>query len=231
VLFHILTMGLCDIHKTGNPVLWIKTHEPVITSFYAAKVRMHLISPCSLLPTENLVSRIANIMVKQCEKAYMELYLNNLKKICSKQPAQKTGKKRFIFIAGFILIAVIASAGVGMAGYAISQNVKLETKQEEMKVALDGLERELFIETEQSQVLRKEMRNITMNIDKMIDEFHLFREEVVETQFVISYLTGKLLDGKKMLQMTGKTWKKFEFTEDFFEYNSFHRFTVKTSAL
>ncbi|CAG7831006.1 unnamed protein product, partial [Allacma fusca] len=118
------------------PIIWRKSLQPVIAGFNAFTMKLQLISPCSLLPAEGIKVQIYRKMTKECEYKYEELFRNQLKKICPEDKITFGRQKRFVFTAGFIVIVAVVSAGVGLAGYAVSRTYALETRQEEIKTGL-----------------------------------------------------------------------------------------------
>ena len=77
--------GADDIHSTGIPVLWKRGHNPVVIGFNAVIMNIKLVSPCDLLPIENVDSRVVNATIAQCEKAYEDLFLSKLEKMCPQE--------------------------------------------------------------------------------------------------------------------------------------------------
>jgi hypothetical protein len=66
-----------------------------------------------------------------------------------------------------------------------------------------------------------EVRRTISALDQLITDFHLFKEKVVESQYLISYLTSRLMEGKKELQETNKAWRKRELITDLFDFLNF----------
>lgn len=108
-----------------------------------------------------------------------------------------------------------------MGGFAISEAHKVETRTDELKEALDQLERTVFIKSEEGQVLRKDVKRITSVLDEMITDFNYYKERVVEIHYLISYITSKLMEGRKAIQDTGKAWRKGELTNDLLDFLNF----------
>jgi len=81
VLMLILRAGAVNIHKTESPVLWKKTYDPLVTGFNAVTMNIKLVSPCNLMPIENVEPQVVNAVVTQCKKAYEDLFLSKLEKI------------------------------------------------------------------------------------------------------------------------------------------------------
>jgi Reverse transcriptase (RNA-dependent DNA polymerase)/gag-polypeptide of LTR copia-type/GAG-pre-integrase domain len=211
-----------DIHNTGSPVLWRRTHQPVVVGYNTVKMNIKLISPCALLPIENIQQGVIDSMTKQCEKTYENLFMSELEKICPKEKLTFGKQKRaIVVVAGVILIAVIASAGLGLAGYAVSQLSKVESKQEQLLDNLNDLKKQVFVANEHYEFLKDEVRKVTSQVDLLMNDFYMFKENVVEMQYLVAYLTGKLMEGRKILRETGKIWRRKEMKGDFFEYLNF----------
>lgn len=203
--------GADDVHSTGSPVLWRRSHEPVVTGFNAVMMTIKLVSPCELIPIDGVESRIATTIQLQCDKTYRGLFLSTLEKICPRQKSifkrNKRNKREPISI-GIVIVAVIASAGVGIGAWGVTRTYAIETKEEELKIALDDLEKKVFSGEKQIEFLQDEVRKVTSILDQLVADFTLYREKVVELQYLIAYLTGKLMEGRKALHETEKSWKK-----------------------
>jgi len=199
-------------------VLWRRRNEPVVIGFNFITINIKLLSPCKQIPTRMIDKTSADHMIRKCEEAYEELFLSKLETICPKQKAIGGRKKRLIVAAGIILVAVIASAGLGLAGYAVSKTYVIETRQEQLRIALDDLELKAFVQSQETKFLQKEVMKIASRIDQLVNDFNLFKEDVVELHYLISYLTSKLLEGKRAIRDTEKSWKRKEFSSEFFEY-------------
>ena len=223
LLMTMLTMGgASDVHKIGLPVLWRRSLDPVIIGFEAVTMKTKFISPCRLIPLDDVEPRIGKLMVKECQKAYEEIFVSKLQEICPMEKELIGRQKRLAFLAiGFLLVVVLASAGVGMAGFAISKTYEVETRQDELKKVLNELEVKVFTENKQMKVLQLEIRKIASQVDVLTNDFNIFKEKVVELQYLVSYLTSKLVEGRKSLRESGSAWKKGRLTEDFFEYLNF----------
>ncbi|CAG7720648.1 unnamed protein product [Allacma fusca] len=201
-----------------SPIIWRKSLKPVIVGFNAFTMKLQLISPCSLLPAEGIEVQIYRKMTKECEDKYEELFRKQLEKICPKDKITFGRQKRFVFTAGFIVIVAVVSAGVGLAGYAVSRTYALETKQEELKQALDQLEQDVYTSNKRLKLLQMEVRKITSQLDQLVMEVDIFKLKTMELHYVISYLMGNLLEGKRIIRDTGKSWSKKELTSDLFEF-------------
>jgi hypothetical protein len=205
-------------HKPATSVIWRKSHNPVVTGFESVNIAMMLISPCSLIPKVDVKTSFRNMMIEQCNTAYEDMFLKQLEKICPKNTILTGRQKRFIQVAGLFLIGVIASAGIGIGGYAVSQTNKLESRTDELQKALDELERKVYANGEEVQFLKKEMLKLSMSLDQVVRDLHVFQARAIEVHYLISYLIGKLLEGRKALQTTERSWKRSELESGFFDY-------------
>jgi hypothetical protein len=223
LMLSMLSMGIAsDTHTAGNAVIWRKGVDPVIVGFNAVTMKTKLVSPCNLIPLDDVEPRVGKLLVKQCQKAYQDLFLSKLESMCPMEKELVGRKKRVVFLAiGFVLIVALASAGIGLAGYAVSRTYEIETRQDELKKALDELEVKVFTENKLMKVLQTEIMKVASQVDVLINDFHVFKEKVVELQYLVAYLTSKLMEGRKTLKETDSAWKKGKLTEDFFEYLNF----------
>jgi len=214
--------GAANVHNSASPVLWRLSHQPVVIGFHAITMNIQLVSPCTLMEMEDVEKGFAKTMFQQCNQTYEDLFKSKLLKMCPEQKHVAFGReKRFVVAVGFVLIAVVACAGVGPGSYAISESYRLETRQKEMKVAMDELQRKVFLLNEEKNFLRMELRKVTSTIDQLINDFRIFKERTVETQYLVSHLTSKLMEGKKILHDTEKVWKLGEMNDNLFEYLNF----------
>jgi hypothetical protein len=201
-----------------------KSHEPVVTGFNAVMMTLKLVSPCDLIPIDGVESRIATTIQEQCDKTYRGLFLSNLEKICPRQKnifkRNKRNKREPISI-GIVIVALIASAGVGIGAWGVTRTYEIETKEEELKKTLDDLEKQVFSGEKKLEFLQDEVRKVTSILDQLVADFTLYREKVVELQYLIAYLTGKLMEGRKALHETEKAWKKGELNSDLFDFLNF----------
>lgn len=210
-----------DLHHTGSPILWRRSHDSVVVGFNAINMNIKLVSPCSLLPTKNVEVRVANATTAQCNKAYEDFFLSKLETMCTQETSVFGRVKREPITITLIIIGLIASAGLAVSSAALSKVFTLETRQEELLQALNDLEKEVFVGQEKYEFLEKEGRQLTSVLDQVVAGFTIYREKVVELQYLIAYLIGKLLDGRNILKATEKSWRKKELSSDFFEYLNF----------
>jgi len=160
-------------------------------------------------------------MKKQCDKHYEVLYLNRLEEVCNRKDLHARYKREPITIMGIVVVSVLASVGIGLSGYAISKTFTLQTGQDELKQALDDIERKVFIENKSRQTLQLELRKVTLYLDTVVKEQKGDKENAVEIQYIISHLANKLIEGKRTIKETGESWKKKKINSDFFDYLNF----------
>lgn len=69
-------------------------------------------SPCTLLPTENVDVRVANVTIAQCNKAYEDPFLSKLESMCVQETSVFGRVKRELITIGIVIVALIARAGI-----------------------------------------------------------------------------------------------------------------------
>ena len=79
--------------------------------------------------------------------------------------------------------------------------------------------------------MEDEVRKVTSILDQLVADFSLYREKVVELQYLISYLTGKLLEGRRVLLETEKAWSKGQLNAEIFEFLNFSLFRGDTCPI
>ncbi|CAL8134718.1 unnamed protein product [Orchesella dallaii] len=206
-------------HQTGSAIIWRRSDYPVAVGYDTMKASIILASPCDLLPTEGISENISKRMLQECEERFHVLYLNELEKICPlpgrEKSLQKTRSKRLVFMAlAIVLVAALAVPGLIMGAYAIHSVHALETEHEKLVLELDYLEKQVMISNMSIELLKKEVKELAVSFDE-------YREESVGLSFLISYVTGRLMEGKSVLKETGQKWKKGELSESFFDFINF----------
>jgi hypothetical protein len=222
MILQFLCLGLGDKFEEGSPVLWRKTTEPPVVGFSSVNIKVNLISLCTLLPTDGLTNAAALKLQRKCEDQYESLFMDELEAMCpSKHPSLKR-HRRFVFTAiGLIAIFVIASAGVGMASYAIHEIDNVKVTQAEVERTLDDLERKATVNSQNLFTLQEEVKAMGQTINKLIMDVNNFKEKAIEVQYIVSYLVSRLLIGTGVIPHTKKLWRKKEMDDSFFEFLDF----------
>jgi cell division protein FtsB len=145
-------------------------------------------------------------------------WLIKLEKICPRQKnifkRNKRNKREPISI-GIVIVALIASAGVGIGAWGVTRTYAIETKEEELKQALDELEKRVFSGEKRIEFLQDEVRKVTSILDQLVADFTLHREKVVELQYLIAYLTGNSWKGEKPFMRQRSHGKRESSTQTF----------------
>jgi len=178
-----LYMCMAAAEDTKSPVLSKKSFDPVVTDSNAGILNIKLVSPCDLMPIENFEPRVANAVVTQCKKAYKEVFPSKLEKLCPQPTIVFHGRERREFITfGIIFMVMMASASIETVSRAVSRTCTLETRQEELKQALDNLEKDVEMGKEKLEFLQSEVQKVTSILDQLVADFILYRENIVELQ-------------------------------------------------
>jgi len=219
----LLTLGICGKFQDGSAIIWRKSTQPAVIGYDSVNAKINLISPCVLLPLGGLSSHVAMKLRRQCVEQYEDLFLRELEIMCPrKNDVNYLRVKRELFVAiGILVIFAIASAGVGMGAYAVHQTDQLELGQMEIERTLDDLEKKVKILSEELKLLQKEIKKMAMTVNKLIMDLNEFREHSIESQFLVSYLTSRLLIGRSVIMETRRLWKRDYLDPSFFEYLNF----------
>jgi hypothetical protein len=215
--------GDSKLFRESNPVIWRKSSDPVFTGFQAVTMDLKLISPCSLISVKELSPRVSNALISKCESTYKEIFLDNLESICPKEKAMGHLEERAVplMLIGVLFCFGIAGIGVGMAGHAIVQVNALKTSQQGMQKEINEISRKVFTNRKLVEKLEKQLLTIASRVDVLTDDLNSFKEKTVELQFLTSYLTNRLMEGRKVLKETGSHWSKGKLTPDLFEFLNF----------
>lgn len=229
LLMMIFQGGHAEKHSSGSAVLWRKSSYPVTVGFNTMKLSISLVSPCDLLPVEGFDKNIAQLLKQQCEEKYHVLFLNELEKFCpietnkNKVGLVRTKRtKRFVmFVVASIIVVAILAPGISMGGYAIYKIHNLQDEQERLEERIDELEQQIFSAHTRSELLHKEITELAQTVDNLSKDVYLFKEKSVILNYVIAYITGRLLEGRNVLRETANVWKNGELNEKFFDYLNF----------
>jgi len=104
---------------------------------------VQLVSPCSLINIENNEIRVSRAIENQCNKVYEDLFLSKPEIRCLHQMNVFERVRREIITVSLIIIAIIASAGIGLGDFAILETCKLNPRQKDLTNTLDDLERQV----------------------------------------------------------------------------------------
>ena len=145
LMFLVCCFPGCDAGGNTNPsaVLCRKSGLPVASGFNNINMMVTLISPCDLIQT-NKTDKPISIAKSKCAQVYKELFLDEIGAMCPPRgwSSLATKKTRFVFTLFVVcVLAVVASAGIGVAGYTTAMVNKQEVSN--LKSAHDIMEREL----------------------------------------------------------------------------------------
>jgi len=89
---------------------------------------------------------------------------------------------------GLLFIFGTASAGVGMSGYAIYKAQQLEISQAEIEMTLDIMDREVYVNSADLNFLQKEVKQMGVTMNNIIEDINLFKGKAIEVQFIVAYI-------------------------------------------
>ncbi|CAG7718015.1 unnamed protein product, partial [Allacma fusca] len=215
---HHERMGAQKFHE-GDAVVWKKSYTPAINGYNTVMMKIHLYSPCDLLPLEGLTNMWKQKIKSQCDIQYERLFLSEFRSFCPTHEASTVRVKRepvtFILC---LLFAAAASAGIGMGLYAIHEVREIEVSQLEIERTLDDLEKKVMQNSAHIRMLQDEIKKMSVEVSKLIQDINLFKEKILEVQYLVSYISSRLLIGKGVLQDTQRQWKRKKMNNNFFDY-------------
>ncbi len=221
-LLNIFTFGICEKFQEGSPVLWRNTNAPPVIGFNSIKLKINLVSTCQFFPTTGLTSAVASRIKNRCEDQYEDLFLNELEKMCPKKSVASLRVKRELFTAiGILIIFAIASARVGMASYAIHEKNEIKLTQLKIERTLDDLEKKATVESKDMYILQEEMKKMGKVVNKLISDVNLFKEKIFEVQYLVSYITSRLLIGRGVILETKRKWRQKAMDDTLFDFLNF----------
>ncbi|OXA56431.1 Copia protein [Folsomia candida] len=204
-----------EIHSQLANDTWELSGEPAVVGYNRVSLKINLISPCSLLPTEGLDPNVVKLLVSRCEAQYERLFRGELVKICINN---STRVKRVVPVVGVIAVGAIASAGVGLGGYALYKTMELEENQEEIMRTLDDLEDKVAITSSEVIFLKEKVKKMVKTVNRLIEDVNLFQEKAIEVQFITAYIVSRLVVGRGVVLETKRLWRKGRMDDQFFEY-------------
>lgn len=122
---------------------------------------------------------------------------------------------KFVFMAlGVILVVSLVVPTLVISTMTLHKTVDLETKQTFIKKKVSELEKQILGHHENLELLRKEVIILADSMEK-------FQEDSVRLSFLISYVTGRLLEGRGIIHETQKAFVKGQLNEKFFDWFNF----------
>ncbi|CAG7733810.1 unnamed protein product, partial [Allacma fusca] len=88
----------------------------------------------------------------------------------------------------------------------------------EIERTLDDLEKKVIQNSAHIRMLQDEIKKMSMEVNKLIQDVNLFKEKILEVQYLVSYISSRLLIGKGVLQDTQRQWKRKKMNNNFFDY-------------
>jgi hypothetical protein len=196
--------------------------DPPVMGYNSVNIKINLISPCKMLPTDGLTHAMALKLRQKCEDQYEHLFLNELELMCPQKSPSLMKHKRELFTAiALLVIFVIGSAGIGIASYAVHETDGIKVTQAEIERTLDDLEEKATINSKNLFFLKEEVQKMGQTVNKLIMDINLFKEKVIEVQYLVSYLVSRLLIGRGVILHTKKLWKQKSMDGAFFEFLNF----------
>ena len=227
ILWNMLTLLLCLAGSNGfsmvntAPVLWKKLDVPVSNGFHEVNLKLHLVSPCTLL-TDNVIHRhLLPAAIAKCEEVYITQFLDPLSVMCPSHKwdivEHRHRRRRAIpLIIGAIYLGYFVVGGLGISG-AITGGISLarssatQSRINEMEVAHAKDSAALA----QIQSKFNKVVNVLQNVT---EDFTELKEKSISSHFAISYIMGKLIEGRSTLLESRRQWDEGKVHAGLFDY-------------
>ena len=123
-------------------------------------------------------------------------------------------RRREFIVIGLILVVtlvfVVASARLGVAAFGMTVENKKEINKiqdynEDIRRKMDKLEARVF-NSEENILNLKDVKNTINKIEEFYNDYESFKDDIVEMNFLISHIIGKLIVGKAIMDSSRITW-------------------------
>ncbi len=227
-----LFQGAASISTHNNiPVLWRKSETPVTFGFIHVKLIIQFVNPCEMLTNELIHDDLVVDAVKKCNEIYQDAFSKEIEEMCPKRGWQhvlsKPRSKRFSPLAlvlnrpkrfaPLLIIAGILIFHTVVAGMAISATVMASNNAGEIS-GIKGELRNQHVEL-QRQIHDNHImiRNLQGKFNETIkrlmiheQDYTNFKSKSISTNFAISYITSRLVNGKATIKEANRKWKQKE---------------------
>ena len=213
--------------QKSNPVLWYKTHKPVVSGTNRVLVNIKYQSPCNIFLEEPFKALQGQEQYEFCNVHFQENFIDPLLLFC-RRPEDQTPKdvllknknilkreKRLAFITlGIIaLISVAISTTIGVSASSIVTSNRLNSKLE----FIENKERELLERMEamhQDQLkikeivteLQKEIKEIGGALKAVTEAVNVLNSNMPRSIYYISNIISRFIMVKDRLQDVARDW-------------------------
>lgn len=203
--------------QNSAPVLWKKNPTPVIDGYYQVNGLMKFISPCEMLTYEIIHKDLLPAAIEQCKIMYDELFLDEMQKMCALKPWTEINHgitPRIVpLVVGAIAVYNLIVVGVAVAGVAVaaSNSGKITSLREELLQNRDKLlELEKRVDENSAKIadLQNHFNVLVKKLGYLQDDHDDMKIKAITMSYATSYITGKLMMGKMVLQEAKRQWIK-----------------------
>jgi len=195
--------------QNNAPVIWRKTPAAVTVGAHPVHVSIRLVSPCKMLSNATVHYDLVDEAKEACNRIYQNTFMVPLEKMCPQKRHTEVFHhmtKRFIpLIFGAILLVNFAVVALGITGTIMgSLNSQSINEQNER---LDILERKFTLTDAKLEDLRKSFNSALSRLNAHQTDFDELKSKTLSTNFAVSYITSRLLDGKAIITEATRQWK------------------------
>jgi len=226
----ILTSSMGIQRENSIPVLWRKNKMPVVDGYLQVNLRVQLLNPCSMLNSSNIHTDLVANAVENCLDMYAESFQSELNKMCPSKDWTLINhrEKRFIplLILGGYMIFQVVIAGLAISGTVMgaSNSHYISELQEKVKAqdeAWKNIEAKVNQNTRMIKELQEKFNSTIENLAKHQKDYDELKNKAVSSQFVISYITSRLTNGKIIIREAARQWKHSEVYAPLLDYFNF----------
>jgi hypothetical protein len=224
-LLGMMTMAQSTTIQNSQPVLWRGSKTPIISGYEKVNLRIHLISPCSLITDEVVHTDVLDTTIDMCNQMYTNYFTSEMQKMCptfenNHLPGRR--QKRFV-VTGTIAIVSLVVVGLGIGGAAIvgatmSRLSSLEEFVDLNQQRLDYLEKEMNFTEAAHKKLRRDVNRLILETEVHEGDFDELKTKSPNSHFTLSYITTHLMIGKGIIRDSIRAWENHKILPSLMDY-------------
>jgi hypothetical protein len=213
--------------QKSQPVLWSRTKVPVAKGYNQVALLIKFVSPCAVFTEELIHPDLLPMAKARCEEIYERLFTSQLEKMCPSQPLTSVHNisKRFVVapILFTITATILAGVGLGVTGVVTAVQAQNQIKTVSEILAEQSIELKGQAKMDEFHDLAlKALQNYTTELGEKFSEhaedYSIFNTQSVDTSFLISFSTSRLLIGNFILKEMARKWKAGKLYSLIFDY-------------
>lgn len=216
-LWHYLHHFLSGVDPYGfrksQPVVWSKSKTLIAKGFNQVALLFKFTSPCELLNKDLIHRSVLGTARERCAEVYDRLLVTEVKKLCPSQPItaiHKVSKRFVITFLVVITVIILLRVGLGIDGVVLSAEAHDRiTSVEDMLAKQDAkIKHQKSLDEfhdKAIETLQSFTTGLANNLHKH-EDFSELKQKTVDTNFMISFITSRLLIGNFLIKETNRKW-------------------------